>query len=214
MKDGILSEIVSRKREAATIPGTTITFTTIDYLQIMSDMKLTRINWHNSAQKFYKICIKWYCRNKRSVVKNNFRSIIYFLFYHIYCMYILFILLFDIMIFVAIQCHSKNENFALNIRSEHTFWQLICWLQSSPVSLESNEPSLILISKPFIHCLQQAQEFNVRMIFSIVKLLPNFLSTSKNSNKSFIYQWHHAFLFLHISNIIYMDWKIPIIVSI
>lgn len=54
MKDSVTFEIVSRRKETAVIPRMTITFTTTDDPQILLDVKLTRVNWHNVALKLQK----------------------------------------------------------------------------------------------------------------------------------------------------------------
>lgn len=43
MRDSVTFKIVSRRKEAAIIPGTTITFMTVDGPQILLDVKLTRV---------------------------------------------------------------------------------------------------------------------------------------------------------------------------
>lgn len=91
------------------------------------------------------------------------------------------------------QCYSDNKNSCL-ASAQSTHSDNSCVNCSLLQSLESNEPSLILISKPFIHCLQQTQEFNACMIFCTPYGLLNccqiFSFTSKNKQK--LYYFFHA----------------------
>lgn len=72
MKDSVSPEIASRKRQAALIPGTTITFTTTDDSRISPDAKPARNNSRNLAPKLRKISgnSSQICREKQRSINS------------------------------------------------------------------------------------------------------------------------------------------------